>query len=57
MLIPALLFGIALLGRCVSAIADGTVEGFWLPMLIEGATVVLCLVASRVLPDREPLPA
>ena len=52
LLVPALLFGIALLGRTISIFADGTVAGFWLPMLIEAGTATLCLVASRVLPHR-----
>ena len=53
LLVPAVLFGIALLGRTVSIFADGTVAGFWLPMLIEAATATLCLVASRALPHRD----
>lgn len=52
LLIPALLFGIALFGRCVSLIADGAAPGFWTPMLVEAVAVILCLVASRVLPHR-----
>lgn len=53
LLVPAALFSIALLGRCVSVLADGTVAGFWLPMMIEAVVAVLCLVASRVLPHRD----
>ena len=53
LLVPAALFAIALLGRIVSMMADGTVEGFWLPMLVEAVTTTLCLVGSRVLPHRD----
>lgn len=52
LLVPALLFGIALLGRCVSLLADGAAPGFWAPMLVEAIAVLLCLVASRVLPHK-----
>lgn len=52
LLIPALLFGIALFGRCVSLVADGTYPQFWFPMLVEAIAVVLTLTASRVLPHR-----
>ncbi|MXO91750.1 DUF4345 family protein [Pontixanthobacter aquaemixtae] len=50
LLVPAGLFGIALLGRIISMLSDGTVEGFWLPMTIEAVTVIVLLIASRVLP-------
>lgn len=50
LLVPAGLFGIALLGRIVSVAADGTEPGFWLPMAVEAITVVVLLVASRALP-------
>lgn len=50
LLVPAGLFGIALLGRCVSIAVDGTEPGFWLPMTVEAATVIVLLIASRVLP-------
>ena len=52
LLVPAALFGIALLGRTVSVFADGTTEGFWLPMTVEAVCTVVLLVASRVLPHR-----
>ncbi|WP_338447245.1 DUF4345 family protein [Pelagerythrobacter marensis] len=50
LLVPAALFGIALLGRVVSVAADGTEPGFWLPMAAEAITVIVLLVASRILP-------
>jgi hypothetical protein len=52
LLIPALLFGIALLGRCVSLAVDGAADAFWFPMLVEATAVLLTLVGSRVLPHR-----
>ncbi|MGN6499087.1 MAG: hypothetical protein ACTHKM_02955 [Tsuneonella sp.] len=52
LLIPALLFGIALFGRCVSLAADGAADAFWLPMLVEASAVLLTLVGSRLLPHR-----
>ena len=53
LLIPAALMLIALFGRIVSMVADGTVEGFWMPMLVESVTAVICLFGSRVLPHRD----
>lgn len=52
LLVAAALFGLALLGRGVSLIADGTWDGFALPMAVEGITVVVTLIASRILPHR-----
>lgn len=52
LLVPAALFGIALLGRTISIFADGTTEGFWLPMAVEATCVIVLLIASRVLPHR-----
>lgn len=52
LLVPALLFGIALFGRCVSLVADGAAEDFWQPMVVEAIAVLLTLTASRVLPHR-----
>lgn len=50
LLVPAGLFGVALLGRIVSMAVDGTEPGFWMPMAIEALCVIVLLVASRVLP-------
>ena len=55
LLIPAALFAIAITGRIVSIVGDGTVEGFWLPMLVEAASVALCLVGNRLLPHRDSI--
>lgn len=52
LLVPAAIFGIALLGRCVSLVADGAYPQFWFPMLVEAAAVLLSLIASRMLPHR-----
>jgi hypothetical protein len=52
LLVPAALFGIALFGRFISLVADGTYPQFWMPMMVEAAAVVLTLTASRVLPHR-----
>lgn len=50
LLVPALLFGIAFAGRTVSAILDGTAEGFAVPMAVEALQVILALAAWRLLP-------
>lgn len=52
LLVPAVFFAIALFGRCVSALADGTAPGFWFPMLVEATAVLLTLIGSRALPHR-----
>ena len=52
LLVPAAIFGVALFGRCVSAVVDGTYPQFWFPMLVEAAAVLLSLIGSRVLPHR-----
>jgi len=54
LLVPAGLFGIALLGRIVGVIADGTYEGFLMPMAIEVLTTAVCLAGWRVLPHEPP---
>lgn len=50
LLVPAALMGIAFTGRLVSAALDGTGPGFWFPMAVEAAQVVLAIAAWRVLP-------
>ena len=52
LLLPAVIFGIALFGRLVSLVADGAYPGFWFPMFVEAVAVVLTLTGSRVLPHR-----
>jgi hypothetical protein len=45
--VTAALMGITLAGRCLSLVLDGTYDGFAPPMVIEGLTVTLCLVAVK----------
>jgi hypothetical protein len=52
LLVPAALFAIAFTGRLVTAIVDGATPQFWLPMIVEGATVIVTGLASRHLPHR-----
>lgn len=52
LLVPAALFGIAFAGRLVTAVVDGTTPQFWLPMLVEAATVIVSWLASRHLPHQ-----
>ena len=53
LLVPAALFGTAFIGRAVSAAADGTVPGFWVPMAVEAFHVILLFAAWRVLPHHK----
>jgi hypothetical protein len=54
LLVPAGLFGIALIGRIVGVVADGAYEGFLMPMAIEALTTLVCLAGWRVLPHEPP---
>ena len=54
LLVSAALFGIAFIGRLVSYFADGPYPAWTGPMLIELVTVVVCLAAWWILPDRKP---
>jgi hypothetical protein len=45
--VTAALMGITLAGRCLSLVLDGSYEGFAAPMVVEGLTVALCLVAIK----------
>lgn len=53
LLIPAILCGVAFAGRLVSAIADGTYDHFWLPMLGEALVVVISIAGNRLLPHHK----
>jgi len=53
LLVPALLFGIAIIGRAVGAAIDGTYDGFWQPMLAEGAVVIVSLLGHQLLPHHK----
>lgn len=50
LLVSAALMAIALIGRLVTLVLDGPHNLFWQPMLVEGVTVILALIGSRVLP-------
>ncbi|WP_095011387.1 DUF4345 family protein [Tsuneonella mangrovi] len=50
LLVPAAIFGLALLGRFVSLALDGTYPAFWLPMAVEATAAALALIGSKVLP-------
>lgn len=52
LLVPAALFAIAFCGRLLTAIVDGPTPQFWLPMLIEAATVMVTVLGSRHLPHQ-----
>lgn len=50
LLVTAALMLLALLGRVVGLALDGSYEGFWPPMVVEALTIIVALVASRMLP-------
>ncbi len=50
LLVPAMLFGIAFIGRLVSLFTDGGHEGVYMPMAIELGVVLLSLAAHKLLP-------
>lgn len=50
LLVPIALFGVAFIGRGLSAVVDGTYEGWWLPMLVEAAHVIVLAYARLALP-------
>lgn len=52
LLVATALVAIAFVGRTISLFADGLYEGFVLPMTIEAASLIILLIASRVLPHR-----
>jgi hypothetical protein len=54
LLVPAFLFGLALAGRIVSVIVDGTYGGYLMPMTVEALTTLVCLAGWRVLPHEPP---
>ena len=53
LLVPAALFGTALLGRALSLVLDGSYPGFALPMAVEAFHVVLLIPAWRILPHHK----
>jgi len=53
LLVPAMLFGIAITGRVIGVLADGTYDMFWLPMLVEASVVVVSLMGHQLLPHHK----
>lgn len=51
--VGAALLGIVFVVRCVSAVIDGTFEGWMIPMAVELLTVILAMAAARILPNWE----
>lgn len=50
LLVPAALFGIAFLGRAITALTVGTSPGFFEPMVAEAVQFVLLIAGWRVVP-------
>lgn len=50
LLVSAALMGAALIGRAINLAQNGAYDGWLQPMVFEGVTVVLALIASRILP-------
>ena len=53
LLVPAALFGIALMGRLLTAMLNGTGPGFWLPAGAEAVQVALLLLGWRWVPHHK----
>ncbi len=51
LLMAAILMGLAMAGRIVSLLADGSYEGWLPPLLVEATVTILALIGSRVLPE------
>jgi hypothetical protein len=47
LLVAAALMGITMIGRSFSAVVDGTYEAWFVPMIVEGLTVVIALLGYR----------
>ena len=52
LLATAALMGIAIAGRSISLVLDGTYDGWFVPMGVEAVSVILALIGSRVLPEK-----
>ena len=50
LLVPAALFGIAFVGRAISAAISGTSPGFFMPMTVEALQVILLVIGWKVIP-------
>lgn len=53
LLVPAMLFGTAFLGRLVSLFTDGSYEGAAMPMAVEAAVVIVSILGNRLLPHHK----
>ena len=53
LLVPAALFGVALIGRTINLAIHGSYPGFVLPMAVEAFHVALLVVAWRLLPHHK----
>lgn len=53
LLVPAALFGIAFLGRAITAATTGTGPGFIQPMLFEAAQFALLVLGWRLVPHHK----
>jgi len=50
LLVPAIMMGLAIIGRLVSAATDGAFVGFYRPILVEAAIFILLMIARNLLP-------
>lgn len=53
LLLPAVLCGIAFIGRLVSLAVDGPYDAWWQPMLGEAFIVAISIAGNRLLPHHE----
>jgi hypothetical protein len=53
LLVPALLFGVAFIGRLVSLGIDGSYEDYWFSMAVELAVVVVSIAGHQLLPHHK----
>ena len=52
LLAPLALFAIAFTGRLINLLVEGSYDGWWLPMAVEMAHVVVLALAIRAWPSR-----
>jgi len=50
LLVSASLMGIAIIGRLFTLVVNGPHDGWFVPIVVEAATVILSLMGSRILP-------
>ena len=56
LLVTAALMGIAIVGRVYTLIANGPHDGWFVPIIVEAVTVIICLLGSRMLPHTALVP-